>query len=362
MKYLILLLFLLCFAGCKYTHHNTEFWGKHDNKDVYLYTLTNDNGVSFQITNYGGRMVSLMVPDREGKLGDVLLGFDNLEQYTEPNPAFGMIVGRYANRIRNAQFSIDSTTYNLTKNAGEHSIHGGGEFGNVVWDGELVTTGEEPALKLHYISPNGSHGFPGTLDCYVTYTLTADNSVKIKFEATTDKATHVNMSSHAYFNLSALKSTIVNHLVRMNADRYTVIDEDIVPTGEIDSVIGKDWDLTKEIELSENINKLNHGGYHYNYVFNKPIGLLEEVLSIREPKSGRTLTVSTTQPGVQFYTGNAISDTFVGKYNIRYGKHMGLCLETQHFPDSPNHGNFPSSLLLPDEKYEEVVIYKFGVE
>ena len=293
---------------------------------------------------------------------DVVLGFANLEQYTQNHPCFGATIGRYANRVKNAAFTIDGITYQLERNDGQHCIHGANEFNRAVWTGKVIKNAIDDGVEFSYFSPDGSKGFPGNLLSRATYTLGEDNSLHIKFEANTDKATHVSMTQHSYFNLSACKSSILDHQVRINADYYTEIDEDIVPTGLLGKLDSLHWDLRELTSLKEHIFDLNHGGYHFNYVFNKKEGELKKVIEVIEPISGRTMEVFTTQPGVQFYSGNAISDALVGKNNIPYKAHMGLCLETQHFPASPNFKHFPSTLLRPEDKYEEVVIYKFGVK
>ncbi|GAA4237452.1 galactose mutarotase [Postechiella marina] len=359
--------FLCLFFSCKDTKKTTvsntfqaEKWGHINGKQIYLYTLTNANGMVLKMTNYGGIITSLLVPDQFGKVEDVVLGFDNLKQYLEPNPCFGATIGRVANRIRNSQFKIDSIVYNLESNS-KHCSHGNNEFDRAVWHSEKIENEEGEGIKFHYLSKDGTYGFPGNLDVYVTYTLTKNNAVHVIFEATTDKNTHVNLTQHSYFNLAGTQAKIYDHLIKIDADNYTEIDEDIVPTGIIASVNGHDWDLTKSTRIGKNIKKLNNGGYHYNYVFNNYDTKLKKLIEVIEPKSGRTMDVYTTQPGVQFYSGNAIDSMLVGKYGVKYGPHSGFCLETQHFPNSPNHSNFPSTLLKPGEKYKEEVIYDFGL-
>lgn len=358
----ILLSLLLLIDGCnpKKHHIQQEVWGEVQGKQVYLYTLSNSHGMEMKVTNYGGIITSILVPDQKDKLSDVVLGFDNLQQYLEPNPCFGATIGRFANRIRDAKFKIEENTYQLTKNDGEHCIHGANEFDRVVWDCEVDDSNN--AIRLHYLSADGTNGFPGNLDVLVTYTLSEENAVHVKFEAETDKATHVNMTQHSYFNLNGGKDLIFDHQIKIDADNYTEIDEFIIPTGNLATVKGTDWDLTKLARIGDNIHNLDHAGYHFCYVFNKPDGVLKKVIEVFEPGSGITLEVSTTQPGVQFYSGNKISTDLIGKNGIKYGPHIAFCLETQHFPDTPNHPDFPSTLLRPNEKYEEVVIYDFGIE
>ena len=355
----LLLIYMISFTACTTKKDNVqqEDWGEIQGKKVYHYTLTNSQGMVVKVTNYGGIITSVLVPDKNGDLSDVVLGFDNLQQYTAPNPCFGAAIGRFANRIKDAKFEIDGKTYQLEKNNGEHCLHAGNEFDRVVWDCEIIENG----LRLHHFSKDGTYGFPGNLDVYITYTLTEENAIHVTFAAETDKATHVNLTQHSYFNLNGGKELIYDHRIKIDADNYTEIDADIIPTGILSTVKGTDWDLTKMTRIGDHIHQLDHNGYHYCYVFNKSTDAFKKVIEVVEPTSGRTLEVSTSQPGVQFYTGNSISNELVGKYNIQYQPHIAFCLETQHFPDTPNHKSFPSTLLLPGEKYEEVVVYKFGV-
>ncbi len=350
------------FIGCKSHKQDVlkENWGEVNGKPAFLYTLSNNNRMTVKLTNYGGIITSILVPDKNGISEDVVLGFDNLQQYLDPNPCFGATIGRYANRIRGGKFTIDSINYQLKQNDKTHCSHGANEFDRSLWDGEIIKNKLGKGIKFHHFSKDGTNGFPGNLNVYVTYTLTENNAIHVQFEATTDKSTHVSLTQHSYFNLTALKDKIYNHKIQIKADNYTEIDEDIVPTGKISTVLNTDWDLTKMTRIGDNIHKLNHGGYHYCYIFNKPLNKLEEVIKVIEPTSGRTLTVSTTQPSVQFYSGNSIG-SFTGKNSIQYGQHDAFCLETEHLPDSPNQSNFPSTLLNPGEKYNEVVIYDFGV-
>lgn len=358
----LIILSSILFAACGGTNTETqqESWGEFEGKAVYLYTLANENKMEVKVCNYGAIISSVLVPDRKGNLEDVVLGFDNLEQYLEPNPCFGAAIGRFANRIKDGRFSIGDSVYQLSQNDNGHCIHGGNEFDRVVWESEIIKNEMGNAIRLHHFSKDGSNGFPGNLDVYVTYTLTADNSIHILFEATTDKSTHVNLTQHSYFNLAGTDAKIFDQQIRIDADNYTEIDEDVVPTGIISTVKGKDWDLTELTRIGDNIHKLDKGGYHYCYVFNKEEGEEKMIIEVLEPESGRFLEVTTSQPGVQFYTGNGISN-LSGKGGVEYGAHSAFCLETQHFPDSPNHLNFPSTLLNPGEKYQETVIYHFGV-
>lgn len=361
--FLILGMVFLILSGCKNgINVKQQNWGEVNNTKVFLYTITNSHGMVMKLTNYGGIITSVIVPDKNGKMDDVVLGFDNLQQYLDPNPCFGATIGRFANRIKDAKFEIDGVTYHLTKNSGENCIHGGDEFDRVVWDSKIVKNKLGCGVCLHYLSKDGSNGFPGNLDVYATYILTENNAIHVCFEATTDKSTYVNMTQHSYFNLSGCKELINDHLIKIDADNYTEIDKDIVPTGIVSTVKGTDWDLTTLTRIGDNLSKLDYNGYHYCYVFNKPPGELKKVIEVIEPKSGRKLEISTTQPGVQFYSGNSIPSNLTGKYGIHYRPHIAFCLETQHLPDSPNHANFPTTLLRPGEKYKETVIYNFGIE
>ncbi|MBK3517089.1 aldose epimerase family protein [Carboxylicivirga marina] len=357
----IVILFILSGCATNRTEVLQEVWGEVKDKQVYLFTITNSNGMVMKVTNYGGIITSVLVPDKNGIMEDVVLGFDNLQQYIAPNPYFGAVIGRFANRISNGQFSIKDSVYQLSKNKGEHCLHGADEFNSIVWDSEIVENELGKGIRLLYLSKDGINGFPGNLNVVLTYTLTADNAIHIRCEAETDKATHANMTQHSYFNLTGGTELIYDHRIKIDANYYVEVDEQMIPTGNISSVKGKSWDLSSMTRIGDNIHQLAPKGYDHCYVLNKKEDELTKVLEVLEPKKGRTLKVSTTQPGVQLYTGNYISSKIVGKNGIQYKPHMGFCLETQHFPDSPNHPNFPSTLLLPGEKYEEVVIYDFGV-
>ncbi len=360
---LLMFAFLITVVGCsKEQQISRDLWGEVNDQQIWHYSITNPSGASMQVTNYGGIITSLNVPDKNGKLDDVVLGFDNLGQYLDPNPCFGAVIGRFANRIKQGTFAIDSVIYQLETNEGKHCIHGANEFNTAVWASEVVREESGIGVRLHYMSVDGTKGFPGNLDAYVTYLFSPENELIVRFEATTDKPTHVSMTQHSYFNLNGAKAPIYEHLIRIDAKNYTAIDEEIVPTGEIATVKNTNWDLTSLTRMGDNMKHLNHNGYHFCYVFDKKPGELKPVIEVFEPQSGRTLDVITTQPGVQFYSGNAISDQLIGKQGIQYGQHMAFCLETQHLPDSPNQPLFPSTLLRPGEKYQEQVIYKFGVK
>jgi aldose 1-epimerase len=332
-----------------------------------LYTLTNANGLEASITNYGGIVVSLKTPDRTGKMGDVVLGFDSVDPYLGTHPNFGTLVGRYGNRIGKAKFSIDGKEYTLAKNNGENSLHGGVEnFGKAVWTAKEVTRSDGPALELTYVSKDGEEGFPGTLTSTVVYTLTNANELKIEYKATTDKPTVVNLTNHSYFNLAG-SGDILNHQLMLAADKFTPVDAGLIPTGELKAVDGTPFDFRKPTAIGARINAADEqikvgGGYDHNFVLNGKPGTMRLAARVTEPTSGRWMEVSTTEPGVQFYTGNFLDGTIKGKGGQVYAKRSGFCLETQHFPDSPNKPAFPSTLLKPGATYQTTTVYKFGAD
>ncbi|MDO6808159.1 aldose epimerase family protein [Zobellia galactanivorans] len=337
-----------------------EQWGTVKGKEVSLYTVTNKNGMKMQIMNLGCIITSLFVPDKNGKLDDVVLGFDNLEDYVKGHPSFGTTVGRYANRIKDAQFVMNDSVYKLTANEEGTAIHGGNEFRDAVWDAEIVSNENGEGLRFHYLSPDGSFGFPGKLDVYATYLLNDDNAIYVTFEAETDKDTHVSMTNHSYFNLNGAKELIYDHRVLVDADTYTEFDEDITPTGKLPRLKGTAWDLSSMTRLGDKIHDIPLNGYHHCYVLNKEDGEMKKAAEVIEPNSGRKLEVFTTQPGITVYASNGL-DNITGKYGIDYIPHMALCLETQDLPDAVNHPNFPSTLLKPGETYSETVVYDFGI-
>ncbi len=338
-----------------------EPFGKVDNKEVYLFTLKNKNGMTVKITNYGGIVTSISVPDKNGNFDDVVLGYDNLEGYLKETPYFGAIVGRYANRIAKGKFTIDGKEYNLAINNGPNSLHGGIKgFDKVVWDAEPFQKANDTGIKLHYLSKDGEEGYPGNLDVSVTYTLTDDNELRIEYSATTDKATPVNLTHHSYFNLAGTSGRdILGQVLFIDADRYTVVDDNLIPTGELGDVTGTPMDFRKPAVVGSGIDKVK-GGYDHNYVLNNK-GKLAKVARLYDPVSGRYMDVFTTEPGVQFYSGNFLDGSITGKKGVIYKKHFGLCLEAQHFPDSPNHPEFPNTILKPGEKYTQTTVYKFGI-
>ncbi|TGE23620.1 galactose mutarotase [Hymenobacter metallicola] len=336
--------------------------------EVQLYTLTNAHGLQATISTYGGIVTSLRVPDKAGQLGDIVLGFDNVSGYQSPEyqkagPYFGALIGRYGNRIQGGQFRLEGQTYTLAKNNGPNHLHGGLQgFDKVIWQAQPGTSAEGQTLRLTYTSKDGEEGYPGQLAVTVVYTLTNDDALKIDYSATTDKATPVNLTNHSYFNLSLGQSKdVLKHEVKLFADRYTVVDETLIPTGELRPVKGTPFDFTTVHTIGERIAQVP-GGYDHNWVLNAGTGGGQHpAASVYDPASGRTLEVFTTEPGVQFYTGNFLDGTLTGKGGTKYGKHAGFCLETQHFPDSPNQPKFPSTTLQPGQTLKSTTTYKFGV-
>lgn len=330
-------------------------------KNITEYTITNPSGMQVSIINYGGIVTKLITPDKNGKMGDVVLGYDSLPGFLQKgNPYFGSLVGRYANRINKGKFTLDSVTYTLAGNDNGHSLHGGNKgYDKVVWDAAKLPG--DSSLQLIYASKDGEEGYPGNMNIKVVYTLLPDNSLKIDYTATTDKATPVNLTSHCYFNLSAgVDSTILNHQLQMAADRYTPVNETLIPTGQIANVKGTPMDFTIAKPIGRDIQQVK-GGYDHNWVLNKTGNAMESVANLYDSISGRYMEVLTTEPGLQFYSGNFLDGTLTGtKSGQRYEKHAALCLETQHFPDSPNQPSFPNTILQPGETYRHTTIYKFS--
>jgi len=343
-------------------------FGTQDGRPVHLYTLTNSHGVEIKAMNYGGIIVSIKVPDRKGQLADIVLGHDKLEGYIPNPPYFGAIVGRYANRIANGEFTLDGKTYHLPKNDGPNTLHGGTDktFNKVVWDAEPLKS--KTGVAFSYLSHDGDDGFPGNLHMKVTYTLTDTNELVIDYEATTDKATPINVSQHSYFNLKGQgDGDILDHEIMINADRFTPVDKNLIPTGELRPVKGTPFDFTKSTRIGSRIDDNNEQlvlghGYDHNFVINRKGSGLVLAARVYEPTTGRVLEVSTTQPGVQFYTGNFLDGTITGKDDKVYKRRYGLCLETQHFPDSPNHPSFPNTILKPGEKFHQTTVFKFSTK
>ncbi len=345
-------------------------WGKMpDGAVVDLYTLTNKNGAVAKITTYGATLTELHVPDRNGKLGDVVLGFTNLKQYLAGHPFFGSTVGRVANRIANGKFTLDGVEYPLARNNGNHHLHGGEKaFDKVVWRARTVQSSLGPAVEFAYTSPNLEEGYPGELVSRVTYTLTNNNELRLDYTAKTDAPTPVNLTHHSYFNLAG-KGTILDHELMLAAKRYTPGDATMIPTGKIASVKGTPFDFTKPTPMGARIGQLkprpaysDPGGYDLNYVLDSGGKSLALAARVRDPKSGRVMEILTDEPGIQFYTGNFLDGSLKGKNGVVYKKNTGFCLETQHFPDSPNKPQFPSVILRPGQVYKQTTIHRFTTD
>ncbi len=335
-----------------------------------MYKLKNAHGVEVDAMNYGGIILSIRVPDRKGEFADVVLGHETLEGYIPNPPYIGAIIGRYGNRVANGTFTLDGKTYTLPKNDGPNTLHGGTDktFNKVVWDGEPLKG--KAGVVFSYVSKDGDDGFPGNLKVKVTYTLTDENAIVIDYEATTDKATPINLTQHSYFNLAGEgNGDILNQEMMINADRFTPVDKNLIPTGELRPVKGTPFDFTTSTKIGARIDDsydqmvLGHG-YDHNFVLNRKKEDTGLVLAARayDPSSGRVLEVSTTQPGVQFYTGNFLDGTVTGKQGHVYKRRYAFCLETQHFPDSPNHPDFPSTILKPGETFKSKTVFKFSTK
>jgi aldose 1-epimerase len=344
----------------------SSFGKTREGKSVDIYTLTNGSGMEARITNFGAILVSLKTPDRHGKLDDVLLGFDTVEGYLREHPYFGAVVGRYGNRIAKGQFTLNGKQYKLATNNGPNALHGGIKgFDKAVW--QALPVGNS-ALKLTYLSKDGEEGYPGNLTVTVSYTLTDANELRLDYTASTDKDTVINITNHSYFNLAGQGTgDILGHRLMLNADRFTPVDSTLIPTGELRSVAGTPFDFRQPHAIGERIDVKDEqiqfgGGYDHNWVLNGTIGTLRPAARVVEPKSGRVLEVQTTEPGVQFYTGNFLDGAITGKGGKVYNKRYGFCLETQHFPNSPNEPKFPSPVLKPGETYKSTTVFKFSAE
>lgn len=339
-------------------------WGEADGKQVDLYTLTNNSGTEIRISNYGGIVTSWIIPDKNGDKSSIVLGFDSLDEYLSKNPPyFGALIGRYGNRIGEGKFTIDGTQYQLTTNDGANHLHGGAKgFDKVVWDAEPIEA-SNPQLTLKYVSADGEEGYPGKLSVKVVYTLTDDNELKIDYFAETDKATPVNLTSHSYFNLTgdASSNTILDHKLWIDADRYTPVSSTLIPTGEQASVKETPFDFTSPFKIGDRIAEVA-GGYDHNFVLNRKGEGMALVATLSDSVSGRRLEVYTTEPGLQFYSGNFLDGTILNSAGKPINKYAALCLETQHFPDSPNKPEFGNTILRPGEKYSTSTIYKTMVE
>jgi aldose 1-epimerase len=370
----IVFLFMLCTASAVWADPastpatgsvtSKPFGRTSEDQLVRLYTLTNKNGMSVSVMDYGATIVKIFAPDRNGKLDDVVLGFDKFSPYLHLTAYFGATIGRYGNRIAKGRFQLGKTLYQLACNNGPNALHGGLRgFDKRMWKIEPVES-DIPAVRFSRLSPDGEEGYPGNLFVSVTFSLNDDNELRISYEATTDKATIINLTNHSYFNLAG-GGTILNHILTLHADAFTPVDATLIPTGEIKKVEGTPWDFLNPTPIGLHLKETGGQpvGYDHNFVLNK--GFFSDwslAAEVDEPKSGRTLTVSTDQPGIQFYTGNFLDGALTGAGGNVYRQYTGFCLETQHFPDSPNHDNFPSTVLAPGETYKTSTVYAFGVK
>jgi aldose 1-epimerase len=343
-----------------------------DGRTAELFTLTNGHGIRIGLTNYGGIITSLKTPDRSGQFDDIVLGYDNLAGYLHDSPYFGAIVGRYGNRIARGRFTLDGTTYRLATNNGPNSLHGGLRgFDKVIWSAQPFQNQEGAGVALDYTSPDMEEGFPGTLRAHVTYMLSEDDRLIVDYQATTDKATPVNLTQHTYWNLAgSARRDILGHELTINADSMTPVDSTLITTGEISSVTGTPFDFRTPMTIGARVDQrqnaqIRYGnGYDHNFVLNRggaAADALVRAAHVVEPSSGRTLDIFTTEPGLQFYSGNFLDGSITGKAGNVYHFRYGMALETQHYPDSPNHPNFPSTILRPGQQYHTRTVFQFGV-
>lgn len=332
-------------------------FGTTDGHDVSLYTLTNERGLEVSVTNYGGALVSLKTPDRRGEFADVALGFETLEEYVRNPRYFGGLIGRHANRIGLGRFALDGLQYQLTQNNGVNHLHGGAKgFDKRVWTARDETSSDAVVLHLEYFSVDGEEGYPGNVQANVSYKLSADNELEINYEASTDRDTIVNLTSHAYFNLAG-GGDILGHELTLHADGFTPVSKELIPTGEVKAVENTPMDFRSAKPIGADLSLA--GGYDHNFVLQDSDGSLRPAARLYEPNSGRVLEILTTEPGIQFYSGNFLDGSLTGKGGVVYHKYTGLCLEPQKFPDAPNHANFPSTVLRPGETYKHVSVYRF---
>ena len=346
----------------------TAFGKTPDGINVDVFTLTNTQGMEVRAVTYGGIIISLRVPDRDGNFDDVVLGFDNLDGYIKSPPYFGAIIGRYGNRIAKGRFTLDGKTYRLAVNNGPNHLHGGIKaFDKVVWNAQELKNAESVGVAFQHTSPDGDEGYPGTLNVQVTYMLTDRNELAVDYRATTDKATPINLTQHTYFNLAGDgKRDVLDHELTLNADGFTPVDDSLIPAGAIAPVEGTPFDFRKPTAIGARIaqdhEQLRFGmGYDHNFVLNRQGDGMVQAARVTEPASGRVLEVSTTEPAVQFYTGNFLDGSITGKSGHIYNQRYGFCLETQHFPDSPNKPQFPSTILQPGKEYRSRTVFTFSV-
>ncbi|SMO39782.1 aldose epimerase family protein [Gracilimonas mengyeensis] len=339
---------------------NQESFGTlEDGREAHLYTLKNSKGMEVKVTNYGGTVTSIVVPDAEGNMDNVILGYDDVAGYEADNPFFGATIGRYGNRIAEGKFELNGEEYQLNINDGENHLHGGEKgFFKVLWNTEEVT---DNSLTISYLSEDGEQGYPGNLEVSVTFTVTEDNGLNIDYTATTDKATPVNLTNHSYFNLSGDPETrILDHMLTIDADHYTPVNEQLIPTGEIAPVEGTAFDFTEPHEIGARIDQIE-GGYDHNYVLDRSGEGMENIATLYDPETGRQMDVITTEPGIQFYSGNFLDGSLQAPDGTPFIQYSALCLETQHYPDSPNQPDFPSTILEPGETYQTQTTYRFSV-
>jgi aldose 1-epimerase len=348
--------------------HSDIFGRLPDGRSVIRYTLSNPQGIRMQVINYGLIVTSLEVPDANGKVADVVLGFDTLDEYVERNPYFGCVVGRYANRINNGRFTLEGRNVNLATNDGHHHLHGGLKgFDKALWDTRPVKSEGGIGVEGEYLSQDGEEGYPGNLRVKVRYILTDRQEFRIEYTATTDRTTVINLTHHSYFNLKGHEGgNILDHRLHIKASRYTPVGDGLIPTGRLESVRGTPLDFTRPKPIGRDIGQshpqlLAGGGYDHNWVIDPGGGGVELVARVAEPASGRIMEVWSDQPGLQFYSGNFLDGSLTGKGGVTYRHRQGFCLEAQHFPDSPNHRQFPSTVLKPGATYQQVTIYRFGV-
>ncbi len=345
-----------------------ELWGKSDSGEpIYRYTLTSAAGTEVCLTNYGGYITNIRIPGRDGNIEDVVLGYQTLKEYLNDSQYLGCVVGRYANRIAKARFTLNGKEYQLAANNGENHLHGGIKgLNKVVWQGVTFQDSDQAGVKLSYLSPDGEEGYPGKLMIWVTITLNKEGNLRVDFSAESDQPTPVNLTHHGYFNLNGGTADILGHVLKINADYFLPVDKGLIPTGEMRPVAGTPFDFTKPHSIGSRINddneQLRFGmGYDHNFVLRNQDGDLALAATVYDPKSGRTLEIYTTEPGLQFYSGNFLDGSTTGKYSRVYRHRYALALEPQHYPDSPNQPKFPSVILQPGQKYRHTTLYRFGV-